>query len=68
MVNVTDIENNEEATIYSDGYGSNDVFDVNFTDYTAYVHGLNLFTGNTETRFLNNKCDELAVAESRKYQ
>lgn len=63
LINATDIENNEKTTIYSDGYGSNDVFDVNFTDYTAYVHGLNLFTGNTETRFLNNKCDELMERE-----
>lgn len=44
-------------------YGSNDVFNVNFTDYTAYIHGLNILSGDTESRFLSNKCMELMERE-----
>lgn len=44
-------------------YGSNDVFSINFTDYAAYIHGLNILSGSTETLFLNNKCYELLERE-----
>ena len=59
----THINTGETVVTPIENYGSNDVFNVNFTDYTAYLHGLNIISGRVESLFLNNKCEELMERE-----